>query len=97
MKNIIYIAGLAMLTFSSCDFLETDIYGSLDEKNLYHDEVSCMAGLTGIYDKLGAEGTYACNLWGTWTPERIYWFTTVSMARITYKCPIIILIIPILK
>lgn len=64
MKNMIYIAGLAMLTFSSCDFLETDIYGSLDEKNLYHDEVSCMAGLTGIYDKLGAEGTYACNLWG---------------------------------
>lgn len=27
MKNMIYIAGLAMLTFSSCDFLETDIYG----------------------------------------------------------------------
>lgn len=64
MRNIICMAGLVMLSFSSCSFLETEVYGSLDENNLYHDETSCMAGLVGIYDKLGAEGTYGCFLWG---------------------------------
>jgi len=63
MKNIIYTAGLAMLILSSCNFLDTDVYGDLNEHSLYHDEISCMAGLSGIYDKLGAEGTYALNLW----------------------------------
>lgn len=63
MKNIFYIAGLVALFFSSCNFLDTEVYGNLDEQNLYHDEVSCMAGLAGIYDKLGAEGTYGLNLW----------------------------------
>lgn len=64
MKNIFYTAVAAALLFSSCNFLETEVYGSMDENNLYHDETTCMAGLAGIYDKLGAEGTYALNLWG---------------------------------
>lgn len=64
MKKILYIAVVAALTCSSCNFLETDVYGSLNENSLYHDEISCMAGLTGVYDKLGAEGAYGLNLWG---------------------------------
>lgn len=62
MKKIIYTA-IAALSFSSCNFLDTEVYGSLDENNLYHDETTCMAGLTGVYDKLGAVGTYGQNLW----------------------------------
>lgn len=64
MKNIFYTTVVAALLFSSCNFLDTEVYGSMDENNLYHDEATCMAGLAGIYDKLGAEGTYALNLWG---------------------------------
>lgn len=62
MKKIIYIA-ITTLAFSSCNFLDTEVYGSLDENNLYHDETTCMAGLTGVYDKLGAVGIYGQNLW----------------------------------
>ncbi|MBB4043645.1 RagB/SusD family nutrient uptake outer membrane protein [Bacteroides reticulotermitis] len=65
MKKIFFIAvGLLTLTFSSCDFLDTEVYGNLDEHNLYRDQASCMAGLAGIYDKLGAKGTYGLNIWG---------------------------------
>lgn len=64
MKKIFFIAvGLLTLTFSSCDFLDTEVYGNLDEHNLYRDQASCMAGLAGIYDKLGAKGTYGLNIW----------------------------------
>ena len=63
MKKIVYIIGVT-LAFSSCSFLDTEVYGNLDEKNLYHDENSCMAGLAGIYDRLGAEGVYGLNIWG---------------------------------
>jgi len=63
MKKIVYIIGVA-LAFSSCSFLDTEVYGNLDEKNLYYDETSCMAGLAGIYDRLGTEGVYGLNIWG---------------------------------
>lgn len=64
MKKILFIAaGLLTLTFSSCDFLDTEVYGNLDEQNLYRDATSCMAGLAGVYDKLGAKGTYGLNIW----------------------------------
>lgn len=64
MKNILYIAALSAMTFSSCDFLDTEVYGSLDENSLYHTEASCLAGLSGVYDKLTAGGVYGQNLWG---------------------------------
>lgn len=63
MKKLIYIIGL-MLALSSCDFLDTDVYGYLaDDNQLYRDEKSCMAGLTGVYDKLGSLGIYGENIW----------------------------------
>lgn len=63
MKKVIYIIGLA-LSLSSCNFLDTDVYGYIsDDSKLYRDESSCMAGLTGVYDKLGALGIYGQNLW----------------------------------
>ena len=53
MKKILYILSI-MITFSSCNFLDTETYDYLNEDNIYHDEKSCMAGLAGIYDVLGA-------------------------------------------
>ena len=63
MKKIVYIIGVVFV-LSSCSFLDTEVYGNLDEKNLYHDETSCMAGLAGVYDRLGTDGVYGLNLWG---------------------------------
>lgn len=63
MKKVIYIIGL-ILSLSSCDFLDTEVYGYLaNDEKLYHDEKSCIAGLTGVYDKLGSLGTYGENIW----------------------------------
>lgn len=62
MKKIIYIISLA-LSLSACNFLDTEVYDYLDEKNIYHDEESCAAGLAGIYDVLGTVGCYGQNLW----------------------------------
>lgn len=62
MKKILYILSI-MITFSSCNFLDTETYDYLNEDNIYHDEKSCMAGLAGIYDVLGANGCYGQMLW----------------------------------
>lgn len=62
MKRIFWAA--AACTLAACSFLDTDVYGHLNEENLYQEEKTCMAGLAGIYDKLGAEGLYGLNLWG---------------------------------
>lgn len=63
MKKVLYIIGL-MFSLSSCNFLDTDIYGYIANDNeLYRDEKSCLVGLTGVYDKLGALGVYGENVW----------------------------------
>ena len=64
MKKIPYILALAlMLQFTACDFLKTDPYDYLEQDDIYRNESSCMAGLTGVYDALGALGCYGQNLW----------------------------------
>lgn len=62
MKKLIYILSLT-LAFTSCNFLETDTYDYQDPESIYRDEASCIAGLAGIYDVLGAQGCYGENLW----------------------------------
>ncbi|MCM1501118.1 MAG: RagB/SusD family nutrient uptake outer membrane protein [Bacteroidales bacterium] len=62
MKRILYMA-LSAMAFTSCDFLDTEMYGNMNVGNLYHDEASCNAGLMGVYDKLQATGAYGQNLW----------------------------------
>ncbi|MBQ8674392.1 MAG: RagB/SusD family nutrient uptake outer membrane protein [Bacteroides sp.] len=52
-----------MLAFASCDFLETETYDYIGAEDIYQDEESCMAGLAGVYDALGALGCYGQNLW----------------------------------
>ena len=59
---ILYLLGL-ILTCTSCNFLETDIYDYMEEEDIYHTEQSCLAGLAGVYDALGAIGCYGQNLW----------------------------------
>ena len=63
MKKI-FIILLSLTTLHSCNFLDTDVYGSMEQDELYRDEKSCMAGLLGVYDALQAEGAYGLNLWG---------------------------------
>lgn len=63
MKKIYYLICIA-LGLSSCnEFLNTDVYGFLDEKGIYQNEKSCFAGLTGIYDVLGSKGIYGQNFY----------------------------------
>ena len=60
-----YILCIGLLaTFASCNFLETETYDYLEEEDIYRNEKSCMAGLAGIYDALGANGCYGQLLWG---------------------------------
>lgn len=59
------MACLAALSLSSCGWLDTDVYGQLNEDNLYKDEETCIAGLLGVYDKLGSGGVYGYNIWGS--------------------------------
>lgn len=63
MKKIYYLICIA-LGLSSCnEFLNTDVYGFLDEKYIYQNEKSCFAGLTGVYDILGSKGLYGQNFY----------------------------------
>lgn len=63
MKKILYII-CAVLGLSSCnDFLTTDANDFLNEKNIYKNEKSCFAGLTGIYDVLGSRYLYGEHFW----------------------------------
>lgn len=63
MKKIFYIGLLAYLC-CSCNFLETETYDYIGVEDTCRDEESCMAGLAGVYDVLGAIGCYGQNLWG---------------------------------
>lgn len=63
MKKLIYLF-LAAVGLGSCSFLDTTIYDNPEGEEIYTDETSCMAGLTGIYDVLGFDGLYGQNLWG---------------------------------
>lgn len=62
MKKLFYIIVLTM-SIASCDFLDTETYDYLNEDNIFHDEESCVAGLAGVYDVLGANGCYGQMLW----------------------------------
>lgn len=87
-KNILFIALTATLGLSSCNFLDTEVYGSMDEGKLYYDEKTCMAGLTGVYDKLGAQGAYGYNLWGkieAGTDLMVYYKTNPNISSICYN------------
>lgn len=52
-----------LLALSSCHFLDTDTYDYLEQDDVYRSEASCLAGLAGVYDALGAVGCYGQNLW----------------------------------
>lgn len=62
MKKLIYTLLLAACC-TSCSFLDTKIYDNPEGDNIYKDETTCMAGLTGIYDILGNSALYGQNLW----------------------------------
>lgn len=63
MKKILYII-CAVVGLSSCnDFLSTDANDFLNEKNIYNNEKSCFAGLTGIYDVVGSRFLYGQYFW----------------------------------
>lgn len=63
MKKLIYTL-LFAICCTSCNFLDTKIYDNPEGEEIYTDETSCMAGLTGIYDILGYSALYGQNLWG---------------------------------
>lgn len=63
MKKLIYTLLFAVCC-TSCDFLDTTIYDNPEGDDIYNDEASCLAGLTGIYDILGNSALYGQNLWG---------------------------------
>lgn len=64
MKKYISLLVAGMFCFSSCSFLDTDIYDNPDADHLYETEESCMAGLAGVYDILGNSAVYGGNIWG---------------------------------
>lgn len=61
-KQLFYIVTLA-LGLSACGFLDTETYDYLEQDEIYRSESSCLAGLMGVYDVLGAVGCYGENLW----------------------------------
>lgn len=63
MNKLIYTLLLAVCC-TSCNFLDTTIYDNPEGDDIYKDETSCMAGLTGVYDILGNSALYGQNLWG---------------------------------
>lgn len=64
MKIKKYLGLISVFVFSSCNFLDTESFGYMEQDKLYHDENSCLSGLRGVYDQLGTNGTYGLNLWG---------------------------------